>query len=166
MTKGFTYVEPAYLNDGWTVHAEPTGKLYNYADQTNYPYLYWEGHATGFGFSDTQGWMLSRDTMEKDLFDLMIDAGLNNTEATDFVEFWAPKMLEAPYTFVTFASERAFDRAAPLTVSPAPDSVLRLFMYFEPRDTFQTVTPLPLRSFDRNGFTLVEWGGVLAEYQK
>ncbi len=157
---GFTYTDPEYPRDGWVVRAEPNGRLYSYVEQASYPYLFWEGHADGFGFSD-RGFVFSMETLERDMQDLLARAGLNKQETADFLEFWLPLMKEKPYVFVTFASQRAFERAAPLTISPRPDSVLRVFMYFEPLDEYKDVKPLSLRGFERRGFSVVEWGGVL-----
>ncbi|KKS53187.1 MAG: Fibronectin type III domain protein [Candidatus Magasanikbacteria bacterium GW2011_GWC2_42_27] len=92
---------------------------------------------------------------------LLAKAGLNKQETIDFLEFWLPKMQEKPYVFVTFANQHAFESAAPLNITPAPDSVLRVFMNFKSLDTYTKVEPLLLRGFERKGFTVVEWGGIL-----
>ena len=157
---GFTYTDPVYPEKGWFVHATPKGELYSYNEKANYPYLFWEGHADGFGFSDN-GFVFSRKTLESDMIDLLAKTGLNKQETADFLEFWLPKMEEKPYVFVTFANQRAFESVAPLTVTPRPDSVLRVFMSFEPLDAYKKVEPLALTGFERKGFTVVEWGGVL-----
>lgn len=157
---GFTYTDPEYPEGGWVVRAEPTGELYSQKEQQAYPYLFWEGHADGFGFSD-KGFVFSRETLEGDMQDLLVKTGLNEQEIYDFLEFWLPLMNEKPYVFVTFANQKDFERAAPLTISPRPDSVLRVFMSFEPLDEYKDVEPLHLNGFERRGFTVVEWGGVL-----
>ncbi|HCM53828.1 MAG TPA: hypothetical protein DIS59_02660 [Candidatus Magasanikbacteria bacterium] len=157
---GFTYTDPVYPESGWFVHATPEGKLYSYRDMASYPYLFWEGHADGFGFSE-KGFVFSRDTLESDMTKLLAKAGLNKQETIDFLEFWLPKMQEKPYVFVTFANQHAFESAAPLNITPAPDSVLRVFMNFKSLDTYTKVEPLLLRGFERKGFTVVEWGGIL-----
>ncbi|OIO20168.1 MAG: hypothetical protein AUJ37_00985 [Candidatus Magasanikbacteria bacterium CG1_02_41_34] len=157
---GFTYTDPVYPESGWFVNATPEGKLYSYSDKASYPYLFWEGHADGFGFSD-KGFVFSRDTLEQEMTDLLAKTGLNKQETKDFLEFWLPKMQEKPYVFVTFANQSAFEFSAPLTITPRPDSVLRVFMNFKSLDTYKKVEPLLLRGFERKGFTVVEWGGVL-----
>jgi len=159
---GFTYTDPVYPEGGWVVNATPESQLYSYREDTVYPYLFWEGHADGFSFSD-KGFVFSRDTLESDMRAVLTRAGLNNTETTDFLDFWVEKMKDKPYVFVTFANQQAFERAAPLRITPRPDSVLRLFMYFEPLDTPRDVEPLPLFGFERRGFSVVEWGGVLTK---
>lgn len=53
----------------------------------------------------------------------------------------------------------AIDRAAPISVSPTPDSVIRVFMEFKPLMAPASVTPLPIHPAARTGFSVVEWGG-------
>ena len=49
--------------------------------------------------------------------------------------------------------------SAPLTVTPRPDSILRIFMAYRPLNAPVSVPPQELTPFVRKGFTLVEWGG-------
>ena len=162
---GLTTVDPAYPSDGWFVRANQNGKLYNYADQKNYPYLFWEGNADGFTFPE-QGFVFARSDVSSEMRALLDRVGLNKTETKDFMDFWEEKLTVSPYVFVTFASQRAFDRSAPLHVTPQPDAELRLFMYYEPLDAPRHVEPLPIHTFKRRGFTVVEWGGLLHGFER
>ena len=47
-----------------------------------------------------------------------------------------------------------------LTVEPAPDTVLRVFMAYQPLEYPIRVLPQKLETVERTGFTLVEWGGA------
>ena len=49
---------------------------------------------------------------------------------------------------------------APLTVTPAPDSVLRVFMAWQALEEPVELPEQELPAFQRQGFTLVEWGGA------
>ena len=44
-------------------------------------------------------------------------------------------------------------------IDPKPDSELRVFMAWKPLGRPQTIEPQTFASFERNGFTVVEWGG-------
>ena len=46
-----------------------------------------------------------------------------------------------------------------LTVTPEPDTVLRVFMAWKPLDAPVEIEAQPLTAPTREGFTLVEWGG-------
>lgn len=56
--------------------------------------------------------------------------------------------------------EKTEAQAAPLEISPAPDSVKRVFMAYYAVDKEVDIPPQKLEGFDRYGFTAVEWGGV------
>ncbi|MEI7690748.1 MAG: hypothetical protein WCI63_03935 [bacterium] len=63
------------------------------------------------------------------------------------------------YNLIHFAEEEYTD-SAKLTVTPSPDSILRVFMVFKPLDSYQDITPQKIKPFERKGFTVVEWGGT------
>lgn len=156
---GFTKTDPAY-NTGWFVRATPQSDLFNYADKTNYPYLFWEGHAYGFSSPDN-GFVMSKAEVGTKMTQILGKLGLNEKETKDFLEFWQPKLEAKPYVFVTFVSQREFDKAAPLSVSPKPDTVIRVFMDYTLLDAPIKVAPMQIRTPERKGFTVVEWGGRL-----
>lgn len=65
---------------------------------------------------------------------------------------------ENEYNLISFQSDTYTDRAK-LTVSPAPDTVIRVFMTWMPLDEPVEIPPQELDAPERTGFTLVEWGG-------
>ena len=62
------------------------------------------------------------------------------------------------YNIISFQEELYTDNAK-LTVSPAPDTVIRVFMAWKGVDNLIEIEPQTLTSPERNGFTVVEWGG-------
>ena len=48
----------------------------------------------------------------------------------------------------------------PLIINPVPDTVIRIVMNFKGLDTPIKVEDQKLRTPERNGFTVVEWGGT------
>lgn len=158
-TGGFTKTEPAY-GTGWRVLAEPNGKLYNYQDKQNYPYLFWEGYALNYTMPK-EGFVVAKNEVNKFLHEKLAIQGLNTQEINDFVEFWLPRMQSDPYYFVTFVPQSEFDQMAPLTVLPQPDSIIRVFMDFKALAKPIQVSEQKLNTPKRTGFTVVEWGGEL-----
>jgi hypothetical protein len=158
-TGGFTKTEPAYGN-GWRVQAEPNGNLYNYQDKKNYPYLFWEGYSLNYAMSN-EGFVVAKYDVNKFLREKLAIQGLNEKEINDFMEFWLPRMQSDPYYFVTFVPQAEFDKMAPLTVSPRPDTVIRVFMDFKALEKPIQVKEQKLSTPKRTGFTVVEWGGEL-----
>ncbi len=47
-----------------------------------------------------------------------------------------------------------------LNVNPEPDSILRIFMVYKALDEFVEVRKPVLDTFERNGFTVIEWCGT------
>ena len=100
--------------------------------------------------------------------------GFNGQEIDDFVEYWVDR-LPAGVTYVMYPQlNEIVDQMMPVSINPEPDSILRLWFLYEDyegaeaegmlRDISETdgITgfgnPQPL-TFERNGFTVVEWGG-------
>ena len=84
--------------------------------------------------------------------------GLTPKEYNEFIVYWLPKMQGNPYNLISFQSERYTD-GAKLTIDPKPDSELRVFMAWKPLNRAQPIRPQTFPSFERDGFTVVEWGG-------
>lgn len=156
---GFTYSEPAY-NSGWFVLADPNSNITNLADGKVYPYLFWEGRG-GMYQTPSKGFVVKQTDVHEFLKTKLHELGLNTKEAADFMEFWEPKMQSAPYYFVTFMGNSVMDKLAPLTISPKPDTVIRILMDFTPLDKPINAQGYNIHTPERKGFTVVEWGGVL-----
>ncbi len=152
--------EPLY-GTGWTVLAQPNGQLATTSGAV-FPNLYWEGKGHGVYPKITQGRVVSSTNIEQELRSDLTAQGLNQTETQDFLDFWLPRMPNTPYIRLTWFNTPALNQLAPLTVSPKPDTVLRVFLDFTGQDNpSTTLTPQTLRTTQRSGFTLVEWGGLL-----
>ena len=52
-----------------------------------------------------------------------------------------------------------------LNITPAPDTVIRVFMVWKGLDTYVPIQAQPLTAPPRTGFTVVEWGGSLSSQQ-
>ena len=151
-----TCTYPDY-DGGWTVTAAPDGTLTDEHGRT-YNYLYWEGEvANGFDFS--KGFCVAGSDTAAFLEDALDRLGLTRREANEFLVYWLPRMQDNPYNLIAFQQE-AYTESAKLTVSPRPDSVLRVFMAWKPLARPVDVPAQTLPGFERRGFTLVEWGGA------
>ena len=151
-----TCTYPDY-DGGWTVTAAPDGTLTDEHGRT-YNYLYWEGEvANGFDFS--KGFCVAGSDTAAFLEDALDRLGLTRREANEFLVYWLPRMQDNPYNLIAFQQE-AYTESAKLTVSPQPDSVLRVFMAWKPLARPVDVPAQTLPGFERRGFTLVEWGGA------
>ncbi|MDP3900447.1 MAG: hypothetical protein Q8Q23_05190 [bacterium] len=158
-TGGFKVTEPQY-NNGWNVKAKPNGELYNYGDDTVYPYLFWEGYGLNYE-RPAEGFVVARDDVEQFLKEKLIKLGLIQNEVDEFIEFWLPRMQEKLFYFVTFVPQEEFDLIAPLAFSPQPDTVIRVFMDYEGLDVYREVVEQKIITPEREGFVVAEWGGAI-----
>ena len=151
-----TCTYPAY-DGGWVVTAAPDGTLTDEHGRT-YNYLYWEGEGTeAYDFS--KGFCVAGSDTAAFLEDALDRLGLTRREANEFLVYWLPRMQDNSYNLIAFQQE-AYTQSAKLTVSPRPDSVLRVFMAWKPLARPVDVPAQTLPGFERRGFTLVEWGGA------
>ena len=151
-----TCTYPAY-DDGWTVTAAPDGTLIDEKGQT-YNYLYWEGETTPW-YDMPEGFCIAGSDTAVFLEDALAQLGLTRKEANEFIVYWLPQMDQNPYNLIAFQQE-TYTEAAKLTVTPTPDSVLRVFMTWKPLEKPVNIPAQTLPAFERHGFTVVEWGGA------
>lgn len=151
----FSCTYPDY-RDGWSVTAMPDGTLFD-ADGNEYYCLYWEGEG-GPSYDMKEGFCVKGGDTAEFLREKLLYMGLSAREVNEFIIYWLPLMEDNPYNVISFHAE-AYDETAPLTVSPAPDSVIRVFMTWYASDEYLGITEQELPVFERNGFTVVEWGG-------
>ncbi|MFA6422413.1 MAG: hypothetical protein WCV92_03380 [Candidatus Buchananbacteria bacterium] len=156
---GMSYSDPDYKN-GWMVNAEPNGKIVEVSSGKTFPYLFWEGNG-GIYEQPQKGFVIKKSQVHNFLIEKLAKLGLNKKETADFMEFWEPRMQSAPYYFVTFLGNADMERLAPLTVDPKPDTVVRILMDFSPLQKPIKVEGYSIRTPERKGFTVVEWGGVI-----
>ncbi len=150
-----TCTYPEY-NNGWRVTAEPDGTLFDESGNEYYC-LYWES-TQGERLRMNEGFCVSGTETADFLREKLMYMGLTAREANEFIIYWLPIMEKNPYNVVTFHTDSYTD-AVPLSVSPAPDSVIRVFMTFYASETEIEIAEQDLPQYNRDGFTVVEWGG-------
>ncbi len=151
-----TCTYPKY-NDGWTVTASPYGTLTDEKGQI-YNYLYWEGE-TLTQYDLSKGFCVTREDTAAFLEDALDRLGLNRREANEFIVFWLPMMQENPYNIISFQGD-VYTESAKLEITPAPDTVIRVFMAWQSSDEFVEMEAQELSAPKREGFTVIEWGGA------
>lgn len=152
-----TCTYPEY-KDGWNVTASPDGTLIDEETGNTYSYLFWEGiSATKYDFS--KGYVVAGENTAEFLEEKLLELGLNRKEANEFIVYWLPRMQENAFNLITFQNE-VYTESAKLDITPKPDSVLRVFMAYKAIDKPIEIEEPIITSFERNGFTVVEWGGA------
>ena len=151
-----TCTYPAY-NGGWTVTATPDGTLRDAKGQT-YNYLYWEG-LTNASWDWSSGFCVKGEDTAAFLETALERLGLTRREANEFIVYWLPQMEKNPYNIISFQTDAYID-AARLNVTPAPDTLIRVFMAWKKSDSYAELPAQELGAPERRGFIVVEWGGT------
>ena len=156
----FTCTYPEYDN-GWKVKAYPDGTLRDQVTGKEYNYLFWEGTSeTEYDLS--RGFVVEGKDTAGFLEEKLAYLGLNEKERNEFIVYWLPRMEDNKYNLITFQG-KAYTEHAKLKISPEPDSILRVFMVYKPLDKAINIPEQELEPFEREGFTVIEWGGAEME---
>lgn len=160
--KRLTAVIPDYSGI-WSVMAHPDGTLAN--NEGPFSYLFYEADIAPSLFQTHTGWLVKDGERVEKFNELLSAYGLNKQEKADFIEYWCDE-LEPGIDYRMYPQTTdAVDAFMPVTVTPVPDSTLRLWFAFEAVEKGGSSKQLPpepqIKPLVRNGFTLVEWGGAI-----
>jgi hypothetical protein len=153
-----TYPEFDPILGGWNVIAYPDGRIINRADKMEYSYIFWEGKSVTPINNFSSGFVVPGAETRSFLQRVLPEIGLTPREYNEFIVYWYPLMKNNPYNLIHFEGE-LYEQTARLSVTPTPDSMLRVFMTYRPLSTWVDVKPQLFPTFVRKGFTVVEWGG-------
>ena len=95
----------------------------------------------------------------------MGEVGLSDKEACDFISYWLPIINKTPYVLISFQMG-TYENAVKLDFSVKPDNELRVYVAFKGLNNYIEIPEQDLsyyNSFERSGFTVVEWGGTLIQ---
>lgn len=151
-----TCTYPEY-DSRWQVTAFPDGTIYDMRDGTEYYSLFWEAELNA-DWDMSKGFVVKREDTADFLREKLAEMGLTPRESNEFIIYWLPLMQENECNLITFQTEQ-YEKNAVLDIDPVPDSLLRIFMVYEECDPDTEITPQEFEPFERNGFTVVEWGG-------
>ena len=154
---GITCSYPEYTENGWTNFTAKTDGTLVFPDGREYYALYWEGRGTYLP-DMTEGFCVKGEDTAGFLYETLKKCGLNEKETNEFIIYWLPRMQENRYNLISFQTE-AYTDSARLTVTPEPDTLIRVFMAFKPLVAPVDIAPQTLEAPQRTGFTVVEWGG-------
>lgn len=156
------FLYPEY-NDGWKCAANPNGDLE--IDGDSYNYLFWEAHQPDhLSTTDLKtGFVVEGKNAISFLKEKLTLAGLNSEEQADFITFWGPLLMKNTSNFVRFEFNDACDKFTELNISPQPDNVYRIYIFFSPIDGPMKTVDQDIPRMNRDGFTVIEWGGQVSK---
>ncbi|HSW48015.1 MAG TPA: hypothetical protein VLG67_02940 [Candidatus Saccharimonadales bacterium] len=177
---------PQYQN-GWNVLAQPNGTLTDLQPQftncnliddsksgseyaknaclnNSYPYLYWAGQSTEKQYPQVdKGWIVESRNLSGFLNQKLDEVKFTKKEKNDFLEYWLPELQSknANYYRISFLQTQDMNSIAPMQIIPQPKNVYRIFMDYSTY-TYKPspIQPQTLSKVVRDGFTVVEWGGL------
>jgi hypothetical protein len=170
----FTFTYPQINeNNTWAgLNIDQNGKLTD-AKGKLIPYLFWEGvnQSKAFTYKKERSKWVGSVVEQKDIVAFLEkklnELGLTSIEQTDFITYWGPRMTNYSSCFVQFLVDEEYDQIASIKCTPAPQNCRRVYLLFTGMDNASTqaqtikqnAVEQHFTSFDRSGFTLLEWGG-------
>ena len=153
-----TTTYPKY-KDYWEVIANENGELIDNNGRKYYG-LYWEGinHSAKV---ENDGFIVKGEDTISFLEEKLRILGLNEREANEFIVYWLPKLEINKYNYIRFETIEEINNYMPLIIEPVPDSIIRILMDYKPLNEIIEINEQKLVTPNRNGFTVVEWGGSL-----
>ncbi|KAF7330044.1 Ubiquitin family protein [Mycena kentingensis (nom. inval.)] len=188
----------------WRVWIKPDGTLLDESSGAEVSYLFWEASTNLpahselspppspiLGAADVFRPVLARSAFKADssvaltieelplyLDAALVELGLDTEARTSFITYWLPALNHHKCVLLSFLPQASYESAAPLTVTPHPDVVTRVFMIFralgeqeamlwegkENRDAsmWREVVGVPSKAKqqDMSLFRVLEWGGM------
>ena len=155
------FLYPTY-NDGWKCTAQPNGDLTIGTETFNY--LFWEAtqpdHLSTANLNE--GFIVEGTNAISFLKEKLTTAGLTSKEQADFITFWGPLIQKNNLNFVRFEFNETCDKFTKLNITPKPDNIYRIYIFFSPIDTAFNIEEQEIKSIVRTGFTVLEWGGQVS----
>ena len=153
-----TTTYPKYKK-AWEVTANKNGDLHD-KDGKYYYGLYWEeSGSTKVDFKE--GFYVTKENAIKFLEDKLSVIGLNDKERNEFIMYWLPILEKNGKNLVYFELTESREKYNKLNINPKPDSLLRIAIHVKKVNKKTNIKKQKLKTFERKGFTAVEWGGVI-----
>lgn len=150
---------PTY-KDQWEFKAHPNGRLQ--FGEEDYRYLFWESeqlvHADISQFKD--GFVVQKSEVVSLMEEKLTAMGFNSQEQADFITYWGPQLIQHDQCAIHFIFNEECDDYAELDFHPKPASLFRMYMLWKPVDASFNIAPQRLPRIQRDGFTVIEWGGM------
>ena len=160
-SQNITYSYPKY-NNYWDVTAYPNGDLIDNKTGNRLYSLYWEGKNLDTKIKE-DGFVIEGEKTIEFLEEKLDILGLNYKEKEEFIIYWLPKLENNKYNYIRFLIEEEINNYMPISIEPNPDTIIRVYMSYKPLNSKINVKNQKLNQIEREGFTVVEWGGTLID---
>lgn len=158
--KEITCSYPTYQENGWSVKAKPNGDLTDMLEGKELYALYYESRAKVDFKVGTTGFIVKGEDSAQFLEEKLAILGLTPKEIEEFIIYWLPKLEQNNYNYIRFATQEEIEKNMPLTITPKPNTIIRVLMMYKGFQKEIPVEEQELVSPIREGFVAVEWGGI------
>ena len=150
---------PKYTT-GWNVIAQPNGDLKDIDTNKNLYSLYYESDNVVEFKVEKDGFIVKGEDSAEFLEEKLKILGLTDRETEEFIIYWLPKLEANKYNYIRFATKEEIEANMPLTITPTPDTTIRILMEYKGLENPIEVEEQNLEKTERKGFVAVEWGGT------
>jgi len=154
----FSFTYPEYKN-GWNFIANPDGSIE--MNNKKYHYLFWDGYVNmeKSKLNLNEGFIVENKDLITFFEEKLKLMGLNSQEIQDYITYWCPLMTVNESNYIHFMFNNECNEYAKMNITPKPDHTFRVYMLWSDAKDHVPVAEQKIESFQRNGFTVVEWGG-------
>ncbi len=160
------FAEPGLLtkaipdySGGWSVIASGDDSILVTEDGCEYGFLFYESMTEKNMFDTLEGFKISADNRVAKWHGILSEYGFNEREIDDFIEFWDVKLEKVDYIMYPQFNDKV-DAAMPIIIDPEPENIIRMWFAFA-TDKGQENKEPEIVSFTHDGYTAVEWGGMI-----
>ena len=143
---------------GWNINVDTNGLI-----NGKYNYLFYESKQP-YVWQENEGWIIKKADLSKFFNENMYCYGFRGNEILDFTDYWIPRLSGSEFYAIYPQEASIINRVIELKLSKEPDEMLRLFYVIQGVDTLNDKIlkePGDVKSIERNGYFVTEWGVVL-----
>lgn len=157
----FTFTYPS-MENGWEFTCHPDGSIHR--GDESYRYLFWESEQDipSQILPKNEGAIVSGSEAVAYLEMQMKKFGMTSEERADFITYWGPILQTKSNLYIYLLFNEVCDAVATLDISPKPAEIGRFYVIWAsvPDDYNPSLESQEVPVMQRDGFTVLEWGGA------
>ena len=160
-----TYVEAERLlttypkyEGGWNIHLQEDGTFTVPGSNREYYALFFD-ETPGIEVDFSEGFYVTKENAITFLEEKMDYMGFTNRETNEFIMYWLPILENNGQSLVYFEQTEERNEECPLEFSVEPDTLIRTIIHIKKVDGPTAIVEQQLTHYEREGFTVTEWGG-------
>ena len=143
---------------GWNIHLKEDGTFTTGESDREYYAIFFD-EAPNYTCNFTEGFYVTKDNAISFLEEKMDYMGFTNRETDEFIMYWLPILESNEKSLVYFEQTEERNEECPLLFSVEPETIIRTIIHIKKVDEPTYIQEQTLTHYERNGFTVTEWGG-------